>query len=94
MHEASDGSTDEIGSWCRTQQEYVVAQESIGISFYECVIVTHLVFWCKCKGQCKGQVYSNKVVECKSYRITNEDYAYVLFGDEDIPPIRDSVFAI
>ena len=49
--------------------------------------------WCVCKAQCEGQVNSNKMVECKSCRITNEDYANVLFGDEDIPPIRVSVFA-
>ena len=46
-----------------------------------------------CKAQCEGQVYSYKVIECKSCRVAYKDYAHVLFGDEDIPPIRVSVFA-
>ena len=49
--------------------------------------------WCVCKAQREGQVYSYKVIECKSCRVAYKDYAHVLFGDEDIPPIRVSVFA-
>ena len=94
MHEASDSSIDGIGKWCRIQQEYVVALESICISFYECVIVTYWVVIGVCEAQCEGQVYSYKVIECKSCRVAYKDYAYVLFGDWDIPPIRVSVFAL
>ena len=80
---------------CRIQQECVVALE---VYVYQLLWMRHWdtfgCHWCLCKAQFEGQVYSNKVVECKSRRDAHEDYAYVLFGDEDIPPIRVSVFAI